>query len=520
MAARTPFFLLVLLPLLAGLPACNQSSAPSGHDSDVSWDVRWDAAGLDGPPDTAGRQDAHTGWDCDGLSPDWHADVGSDASHIDQREDNALPDTLADALSDTHSDVTPTDQAQPDTSTDTSAPSDLDELQAEVVSDVPLPDSQDVDASDVAADTTEVPSPWVEGPLVDLPSKYDLLPLPGEGVGYPVVTSNNPESFESEGFLYQTARVDPVRGGAVYPMSGTFGVYLHHLNKSGKSMYIHILLTNPNPEAVTVSGFGSGYNQTETGGLGFGYGPDVQVAEDWLAQDYNHTLASGSIGSFKARQGWVKQVANGAEVDGRFQFTASQGVYVYVIAADTSDVNDAVGLTQQAATGDIKPPGNPPPPFGREAGVYAHDTWAGAWELTLPPSGPHYAGYLVNTATGIGIEQVQAFPALTHLSDSSAEAVGMYGNVYDFDVAFKNPGSTDRTVEVHFAALGQGSPSFFFNGPILVNGAQVMTILKPTDRKKLIGQVTVPAGGSASTSLDVFIQGLSSIPQALFFVVQ
>lgn len=363
------------------------------------------------------------------------------------------------------------------------------------------------------------PAPWIAGDLVQVPDKYDLLPLPGNGVGHPVVTSNNPEIFTGAGFLYETAREDPERGGACYPLAGAFGVYLHHLNQTGQRMYVHVLVTNPGPDPVVVSGFGSGYNQADTGGLGLGFGPDYRVAEDWLLHTPDHVLAPTTLQPLKALQAWVHEVAHGSEIDGRFELTASAGVYVYVVAAATPDVNAAVALTQTAAPGDVHPPGDPPPPFGREAGVYAWDTWAGAWDVGLPPAGgPHWLGYVVNTATGLGLEPVQAFPALTAFADSAKESVGMYGDDFLFDVRFTNPSSVTRLVDVYLAALGGGSPSFFFNGPVLFGGQPVPVVLTPAERLRLLGSVVVPPSGEASATLDVFIQGLSSIPQALLFV--
>ena len=48
------------------------------------------------------------------------------------------------------------------------------------------------------------------------------------------------------------------------------------------------------------------------------------------------------------------------------------------------------------------PSGKPPPPFGREAGVYAHDLWQGTLDVEVPPDARH-VGFMVNTATGGGL---------------------------------------------------------------------------------------------------------------------
>jgi hypothetical protein len=141
----------------------------------------------------------------------------------------------------------------------------------------------------------EVPaSSFAPGVLSGPPSRAELLPLPGGGVGGPVLTSNNPEVFTGDGLLYGNARPSPTRGGAAYPLSGAFGVYLHHLNRSGATRHVALLVTNPNAADVTVTLRGSGYSQTETGGLGLGSSPDYVVSREWIL-DRPQTVVDGAV---------------------------------------------------------------------------------------------------------------------------------------------------------------------------------------------------------------------------------
>jgi hypothetical protein len=79
-----------------------------------------------------------------------------------------------------------------------------------------------------------------------------LLPLPGGGVGDPVLTSNNPELVTGAGLLYGNARPLVTRGGQPFRLEGRFGVYLHHLvdTDDGRPLFVSLLITNPNATPV------------------------------------------------------------------------------------------------------------------------------------------------------------------------------------------------------------------------------------------------------------------------------
>lgn len=363
-------------------------------------------------------------------------------------------------------------------------------------------------------------SMWSSGGLGSpLPALKTLLSLPGGGVGNPVFTSNNPEVFEGNGLLYGTGHPSPTRGGTSYPMKGDFGVYLHHLNKSGKTKVVTLMVTNPGSEAVLVSAEGSGYNQTETGGLALNSSPDFFVSKEWLLGDYATNVPPTALPSLKPMAIWQKQVKNGAEIDGRFVIHASGPVFTYLVVTDGTDLNQAIQVYKTDAPGYIAKSGNPPPPFGREAGVYARDTWRGTIRAEVPGPSQH-VGFAVNTATGLGFPQVQAFKALTHFSDSAAEAVGMYGNVYDLDIelAHDGEGAAPRRVRVIFASLVTANISRYWDGVGLVDGKEVVLTHTPKSPTTTLADVTLQPKEKRKLRFRAMVPGLASIPQAIFLV--
>ncbi|MBI2375813.1 MAG: DUF3370 family protein [Deltaproteobacteria bacterium] len=351
--------------------------------------------------------------------------------------------------------------------------------------------------------------------MTGAPVRSELLPLPGRGEGPPVLTSNNPEVFTGDGLLYGNARPSPERGGAAVRLEGVFGVYLHHLNRSGSTKYVAILVTNPNPGDVHVSLRGSGYSQTETGGLGLGTSPDYRVSREWILDSPETVVPSTAIAPSAGILLWQKRVNDTAEVDGRFGLTSDAPVFVYVVA--TSDGSLVAALTQSRldAPGDYRVSGNPPPPFGREAGVYAHDTWVAHFDVAAPAA-PARISFMVNTATGGGLSQVQAFPALGHYDSSAAESVGMYGNVYAFDVGITNRGSgASRRVRVAFHSLAMGTASRWWDGVGLVDEVETVVRHVPGSVTTELAEVALAAGETRRLRFRAMVPGLAAIPQAL-----
>lgn len=366
--------------------------------------------------------------------------------------------------------------------------------------------------------TTIDASAWTDGALPDPPPTGDaLLPLPGSGVGGPVFTSNNPEIFQGNGLLYGTGRASDARGGAKLPLSGGFGAYVHHINDSGSTKVVTLMVTNPGASPITVEAHGSGYNQTETGGLGLGESPDYHVSEEWITDAPSTSVGPTTLMPDKPLAIWQKSANDGAEIDGRFAITTSGPAYVYAVVTDSTDLAEAIAVYQIDAPGVVAVSGDPPPPFGREAGVYAHDTWASAFDVIVPASQRHL-GFVVNTASGAGYAQVQAFAALAHYDDSAAESVGMYGNVYDVAITLHHDeaDAAPRHVALSFASIQEANLSRYWDGVGLVDGAPIVIRHVPGDKRTVFADVEVPSGQTRSVHLRAMVPGLTSIPQAIY----
>jgi hypothetical protein len=363
-------------------------------------------------------------------------------------------------------------------------------------------------------------SPWIPGPLTlsPLPPRAEQLPLPGGGVGDPVFTSNNPEVFEGDGLLFGTGRASVVRGGARFPMA-RFGVYLHHLNRSGGTKVVSLIVTNPNASSVTVSARGSGYTQTETGGLGLGMSPDFRVSDEWIQSRPTTVLSGAALEPSRPLLVWQRSVNDGAEIDGRFRIEASAPVLAYLVVTSTTDLNEVIRQSLVDAPGIIARSGTPPPPFGREAGVYEFDTWRGAIPVEVPASPARSrVGWMVNTATGSGHAQVQAFRALMSYDDSAREAVGMYGNVYDLDVQLRCAASVGGSCRVRLVFLSHLTVriSRYWDGVALVDGVRTVIRHVPEAPGTVLGEYTLAGGASRTVRFRAMVPGLASIPQALY----
>jgi hypothetical protein len=149
--------------------------------------------------------------------------------------------------------------------------------------------------------------------------------------------------------------------------------------------------------------------------------------------------------------------------------------------------------------------------------VYAHDTWRGTLDATVP-AGPRRVGFMVNTATGGGSAQVQAFASLTNYSDSARESVGQYGNVYDLTVQLAHDGrdANPRRVRLVFSSYVSGAISRYWDGTGTIDGRSVVLRHTPAGRSTVLTEVSLARGERRSVRFRAMVPGLTSIPQALF----
>jgi hypothetical protein len=283
---------------------------------------------------------------------------------------------------------------------------------------------------------------------------------------------------------------------------------------------VSILVTNPNPVDLTVSLRGSGYSQGETGGLGLGLSPDYRVSREWILDQPDSVSGATTLATARGAVLWTKPANDNQEIDGRFVIESSGPIYVYVVVTSGGLLAQALAVTQAQpmldAPGDYRVSGAPPPPFGREAGVYAADTWISSFDVMLPASGAAHVAFMVNTATGVGLSQIQAFGALGHYAESAAEAVGMYGNVYDLDVglvASAHAVGTTR-VRVAFHSLATANLSRLWDGAALVDGLVRDVRHIPGAETTTLLDATLSPGELRRLRFRAMVPGLTSIPQA------
>mmetsp|Transcript_56510 Transcript_56510/g.123861 ORF Transcript_56510/g.123861 Transcript_56510/m.123861 type:complete len:373 (+) Transcript_56510:37-1155(+) len=344
------------------------------------------------------------------------------------------------------------------------------------------------------------------------PDLTDCKPLPGGGVGRPVLTSNNPEIFWGPGVLYTNSGPLSTRGGGRFDLSGDFGVYLHHINRAGTGACLSLLAQNPLRGQTVVNVTGSGFDQDDVGGMGIGNSPDFHVARDWLTDRSNISRTVTLVGNASSVL-WQRCSRNNTELDGRFALSSSDALHVFVVASRSSSLADVLSQLKIEAPGEYLD-SNPPATFGREAGVYEFDTWSSVVNVSAPSADDVFS-YAINTATGAGFEQVQAFPALSHLTKSAAEAVGMYGNIYDITILVKNTAAQSRAVTLAFSSLSAAQISRLWDGVGLVDGELLPIQHVPGRAVTVLKEFVLLPLHSRTVHFKTVVPGLTSLPQAL-----
>ncbi|UTA48293.1 DUF3370 family protein [Simiduia sp. 21SJ11W-1] len=360
-------------------------------------------------------------------------------------------------------------------------------------------------------------SDWQTGALNgDIVDPTLLEPLAIEIDTRKIWKSNNPETVEGDGWLMQSGRVDALRGGSAYPLSGCFDVYLFHINKSGSTKYVHLLASNPNGTSVTITGRGSMYNNSEKPLVGAGGGLNYQVVYDFLFNTPRTTFNT-SIAPSTAKE--LVKIPLSSMIDGRYEICASKGVYLYTVATSNGSANDAVNLSQSnPAPGFIAQPDVDK--FGREAGVYQGSGVQAVQVIDLPV-GQGHIGFNFNTTNKIYTYlQDQTSGAVMHLGDSSDRTHGNYGHRYQVTLHVKNTQSFARTVSFSFASNLTGSgPSFTWNSPAKLNGSLKNIYVTPQNPAQFLNSYSVPAQGSRSITLDLYVPGLITTNQQLILEV-
>jgi hypothetical protein len=349
---------------------------------------------------------------------------------------------------------------------------------------------------------------WKTGSIKLIP-KSELSPLGGKlDEGRRLVVSNNPELITSPGILLSTGSNASGRGGS--PTAVTKGtVYLFHLNQSGTDTTLQIVMTNPNNTPVKVTFKGSAYTdrshpiiagKAETG-------PSYAVAKDWNNNALPYS-GSFSVASKKAASMASISFPSPSTIDGRFQFEATAGVYVYVVASTTSDPGQAIRLPFAGGTLYEETRNT----YGRSAGVYQGDAWTGETKINLS-SAAGYTGIAWNVSQKFGGgPQNQAPAGVMVLSKSSKNHYGGYGMRYAIN--FNLAATKSRQVRLHVGQFVPNPPSFNYSGPIkvTVDGTSTTTpvyLTKSALTAPVSGWFTVPPSGK-TVKFEAHIPGLIS----------
>ena len=403
--------------------------------------------------------------------------------------------------------------------------------------------SADAVASDLIAAPPLTAGSWtLESSTVAMPqpiipsSQHKALPNVLLAGG-PIVTSNNPESFTSTGWLAQHTYVHPTRGGNNTWLSGTFGVYVSHYNKTGVSVYLQVIAQNPHLDrSINVSYRSAITSSSEAGDANGVRGrSNYYVASEKALNFANTVVTTKTIPAGGAVLLSLKAMSNGGSVDGAMLVTAdAPGIFTYVVAAPDQYIESGLALahasaTRRPATGNIKSPSAST--FGTEAGVYAFSKITADVPVPLP-SAKGYLALGVNYGSyGPIVDSpfIQTSPAgqngsgqTLRLSDSGYRTNGNYGHEYTISLRLSNPLSRPRRVRAWFAAnTNTSGRGLTYNGAMQVNGIsalkvltydavpkQELTVVSATDLAS--APLTVGANTSTTLQLRFFVPGLAS----------
>ena len=389
--------------------------------------------------------------------------------------------------------------------------------------------TQDIYQGEVSIDnvnSTALTSGWINGSLPQSGTPSQLI-IPDTQLndlnvarsGSAIYKSNNPEIFQSNGWLMQNARTDARRGGQRYLLNGTNVIYLFHINRSGGDRFIHILASNPGSSNISVSYRGSGYTNSpsERPLLGQGTGPSYGVAEDWLTNTLPISGNTGSFGTGNVRQIYSKRMGNTNMVDARFEVTSTGPCIYYVVVTSSGSLTDAINASQGSfAAGDYRT--ESAGTFGREAGIYETDSITADNTITLP-SGPAHIGFSLNTSNKFAQVEDQTSPSLMTLAGSSSRTYGNYGHYYKVTTRIRNTGTTTRNVKFYFASNATGSQSnATYNGPVRSNGAVFDVYTQFNNPRQQIASWNI-GPGSFTNTIEFYVPGLITTNQQIIYEV-
>ncbi|EMR02560.1 DUF3370 family protein [Cesiribacter andamanensis] len=341
--------------------------------------------------------------------------------------------------------------------------------------------------------------------------------------GNPIWVSNNPEIFQGEGWLMNNAgKACSGRTSAAFPLSGTFNLYLFHINQTGRTAYLHVLVSNPNPStAITVQSKGSIHTNSSYPLTGAGTGPSFKVAENWMnTSGFNQNTAAASIDPYKVREIARVPMNSANMIDGLLEVTTSGNAYVYTVITYDGATSRAINLSQSTcAPGDYRTESTNT--YGREAGVYRYSKLYARIDATIP-SYAAYAGFCLNTTAKFNSNLAeQTSDALMTLAGSSSRTYGNYGHLIEYGINLKNEYATGKYVKISMAsnAYDPAKNNATFNGPVDFVGSRKTVYLQLNAPKQDLGTVFVPANTTKGYAFKLYVPGLITTNSQLILQV-
>jgi hypothetical protein len=371
------------------------------------------------------------------------------------------------------------------------------------------------------------------------PAFKDLLPLPGGGTGEPLFISNNPEEVESNGLLGGTVmpkRTDRSMTGRM-PSLEKFGLYLHHINKTGGTRRLFVVASTPATTPVKVRVRGA----INANSWAPGQSAPVQTARGLLAGkmpiDRELVIQPGSTAALS-----YIEVRHTHVVDGRLFIEADGPLIVrdvLVPSGASASVALELGMSHDAK-GHIARAGGGK--MGRCGGLYQYGRWKGSLSATVDDV-PFSMGFKFD-------DKEQAFDAIANYADSSVRSYGNYGTIYELDVKVQNASGSNAAISLQLVSYPKGQygpaqvdeyiasiakeasahgkkvflPSRLWDGPIIrhIDGKNELVHLftkpvrgQPDKMRAGIVSRFVAQGKSMQLRLTIPVPGLIAIPAGI-----
>ncbi len=353
-------------------------------------------------------------------------------------------------------------------------------------------------SSEIGQQTPPPSSPAPQPTPRQLIVNNEVRALPGKMDNSLMFDSNSPEWIKQEGILLSTF---PPEGKQVesahlnFPMEGEFTIFAHHFTHEPpdlQTLYIGIIVNNPNPEPVTLQILaGASYllepeapfqrqpQMSENPDGEIYAGPGIRAVDNvlrgWLQEDFPDKLilAPGENKMLLNHPIPVRDLERPVNGLSTFMELKTSGkIYLASMAmyakknSNGKERPPTISEWERLLTnGNLalprdKTPTSPkqtdgPLIYGRVAGVQEGSRWTAnivdedSDSLTIPDPNRAYS-YVISTLRGgtLGTGQVQAARMLVRYPDTAYQAHGNYGTRYDLTLPLSNATNEPQTVTV------------------------------------------------------------------------